>query len=109
MSRFQIAGVIWLIAAAAGAATTVIFRDEGTWYVVTLIASAVVAVVGILLMWKPGMTTSFLSTLLGIAWVAMYVALVIDQWDDFQAWTADAFLALVGAVAAFVGYGPRRQ
>ena len=57
MNRFQIAGVLWLVAAILGAAVSVAYRTEMTmdtsWYAITLVGSAIAAVLGILLLWRP--------------------------------------------------------
>jgi hypothetical protein len=66
MNRFQIAGVLWLVAAILGAAVSVVYRTEMTmdasWYVITLVGSAIAAALGILLLWRPSSTTVLLST-----------------------------------------------
>ncbi len=104
MSRYQTAAVVWLVAAGLGAAVTVIFRDDSAWYAITLVASAAAVLVGVGLLWRPNATTILYSTIVGVGWVVTYLILIAIQSDDMQAWTADAFLALVGGVAAFVAY-----
>jgi len=47
MTRLQGAGVLWLVAAIIGAAMTIVFRDEATWYAVTLLLSGIGALIGI--------------------------------------------------------------
>jgi len=108
MTRFRTAGVLWLVAAVLSAAATLVFRDDA-WYAVTLVASLVAALVGILLIWRSTPTTVLVSTILGVVWVVVYVILVVDQFDDVQAWTADAFFGLVGGAAAFIAYRAKRQ
>ena len=109
MNRFQTAGVLWLVAAVSSAGATVVFRDDSAWYAVTLAASAVAALLGVLLLWRPNNTTVLFSTLIGVAWVVMYVVLIAIQSDDIQAWTANAFFGLVGGAAAFIAYKAGRQ
>ena len=83
MNRFQIAGVLWLVAAILGAAVSVAYRTEMTmdtsWYAITLVGSAIAAVLGILLLWRPSSTTVLLSTIGAVAWVLMYGALTLIQ------------------------------
>jgi hypothetical protein len=112
MNRFQIAGILWLIAAVLSAAVTVAFRtdtdmtakmDTTLSSAITLIGSAVAAVIGILLLWRPSSITVLLSTIGGVAWVAMYGALTVVQFPD-TGWATNAVLGLVGAAAAVVAY-----
>lgn len=104
MSNYRTAGVLWLIAAVSSAASTIAFRSDSVWYAITLVASGVAAAVGVLLLMRATKSTVGLSTLIGAAWVAMYVVLIVDQIDDVQSWTANAFFALLGAVAAVIAY-----
>jgi hypothetical protein len=112
MNRYQIAGILWLIAAVLSAAVTVAFRtdtdmtatmDTTVSSAITLVASAIAAVIGILLLWRPSSTTVLLSTIGCVAWVAMYGALTVLQFGE-AGWATDAVLGLVGAVAAVVAY-----
>ncbi|MGB7859903.1 MAG: hypothetical protein WBM90_05350 [Acidimicrobiia bacterium] len=109
MNRYQTAGVMWLIAAALSATATVVFREDTTWFVITIVASAIAAVLGILLLLRPNRTTGLLSALGGIAWVTMYAVLIVIQSDDVQAWSADAVFLLVGAAASLIGFSGGRQ
>lgn len=109
MSRYQTSGVLWLAAAALGAGVTIAFRDDDAWYAITLVASAIAAVVGVLLLWRPASPVVLWSTIGGIAWVALYTVLVIVQSDEIQAWATDALLAAIGATTAFVAYSAGRQ
>jgi hypothetical protein len=109
VSSFRTAGVLWLVAAVLGATLTLIFRGDSIWYAITLIASGVAIVLGVLLLRRPTSTSVSLSTLGGVAWVVIYALLVADQSDDIQAWTADALLAVFGALAAFIGYRAGQQ
>jgi hypothetical protein len=103
VNGFQIAGVLWLAAAVSSAWATMIFRDDA-WYAITLVASAVAALVGILLLWRPNGARLLLSTVVGVAWVVMYGVLIVIQWDDFGAWSGNAFFGLVGAAGAYIAY-----
>ncbi len=109
MKSFRTAGVLWLAAAALSAAATIIFRGNEVWYAITLVASAVAAVLGITLLWRPNSTSVLMSTISGVAWVALYVVLVAVQSDDIQAWTADAFFALLGGAAALISNRAGRE
>jgi hypothetical protein len=112
MNRYQIASVLWLTAAVLGAAVTVAFRtdtdmtpkmDTTISSAITLVASAFAAVIGILLLWRPGSMTVLLSTIGGVAWVALYGALTVIQLGE-TGWATDLGLGLVGAVAAVFAY-----
>jgi hypothetical protein len=115
VSRYQIAGILWLIAAVLGAAVTVVFRtdtdmtattammDTTTSSAITLVACAIAAVIGIVLLWRPSSTTVLLSTIGGVAWVAVYGALTVIQFGE-TGWATDAVLGLIGAAAALVAY-----
>ena len=109
MKRFKMAGVLWLVAAVTSALATVVFRNDSTWFAITLAASAIAALVGILLLGQPSNTVVLASSIVGVVWVVMYLILVADQYDDVQAWTANAFFALVGGTAAVVAYRAGRQ
>lgn len=109
MTRYQGAGVLWLAAAIIGAGMTIVFRDDATWYAVTLVLSVIGALIGIGLAWRPGRATVGSSSIGGVAWLATYAVLTVIQSDDVQAWTADAFVGLVGAIAAFVAYAAYRD
>jgi hypothetical protein len=108
MTRYQVAGILWLTAAIIGAAMTIVFRDDVA-LAVTLVASVIGALIGIGLMWRPGRATVAVSSIGGVTWIAVYGALTVIQSDDFQAWTADVFVGLVGAIAAIVAYTARRD
>jgi hypothetical protein len=109
MTRFQVAGVLWLAAAIIGAAMTIVFRDDAASYAVTLVLSGAGALIGIGQVWRREMTTVRLSLLCGVAWIATYGVLTVIQSDDVQAWTADVFVGVVGAIAAFAAYTARRS
>ncbi len=57
MRRFQPAGVVWLVAASLSSVATVVIRDDSAWYSITLVASAVAALAGILFFWRPSNAT----------------------------------------------------
>jgi hypothetical protein len=112
MNRYQIAGILWLIAAVLGAAVTVAFRTDAdmtaTTYTtiasaITLVGSAIAAVIGLLLVSRPSSTTVLLSTIAGVAWVAMYAFLTVIQFGEIG-WATDVVLGLIGAAAAVVAY-----
>jgi hypothetical protein len=109
MSRLQGAGVLWLLAGVIGAAMTIVFRDDAIWYAVTLLLSGMGALIGIGLIWRPGIATVGLSSIGGVAWVATYGVLTVIQSADVQAWTADVFVGFVGAITAIVAYSARRD
>lgn len=109
MDSLRTSGALWLVAAATSAGVTIVFREDVVWYTITLAAGVIAAVIGVLLLRRPTSTLILLSSIGGIAWVVMYGILVALQSDDIQAWTADAFLGVIGAVAAFVANGPGRQ
>jgi hypothetical protein len=113
MNRYQIAGILWLVAAVLGAAVTLAYRTDtsmtsmmgpATWSAITFIGSAIAAVIGLLLLWRPSGTVVLLSTTGGVAWVLMYGALAVIQFDDLAAWPTDVVLGLFGAIAAVVAY-----
>jgi FtsH-binding integral membrane protein len=109
MTRLQGAGVLWLAAALIGAAMTIVFRDDPTWYAITLFASVVAALIGIGLIWRPSSAVVGLSSIVGVVWIVTYGLLTVIQSDDIQAWTADLFVGLVGAIVAIVAYRARRD
>ena len=113
MNRFQISGVLWLVAAILGAAISVAYRTEATmdasWFAITLVGSAIAAVLGILLLWRPSSTTVLLSTIGAVAWVLMYGALTLIQAGEVEAWTTDAVIGAIGAVAGVVAYSAGRE
>lgn len=109
MDPLRTSGALWLVAALASAAVTLGFRDVDAWYLVTLVAGAVAAAIGVLLLRRPSSTVALSSAVAGIAWVLMYVILVAVQSDDVPAWSADAIVGVIGAAAALVARGPGRQ
>ena len=112
MNRFQIAGVLWLVAAILGAAISVAYRTEATmdtsWYAITLVGSAIAALLGILLLWRPSSTTVLLSTIGAVAWVLMYGALTLIQFGE-TGWATDAAIGTIGALAGVVAYSAGRE
>ncbi len=109
MKGHNTAGMLWLIAAVFSAAATLVFRPtDSVWYGITLAGSGVAAAVAVLLWIRPTSSTVGLSTLVGVAWAVMYVILVFDQIEDVQAWTANAFFALLGVAAALIAYRTTR-
>lgn len=97
-------GVIWLLAAISSGISTLVFREDSIWYPTTLAASGVAIVIGIVALIRFDRTIARASVVLGFLWVAMYVALLLIQIDDVQAWTANLFFALLGATASLVSW-----
>lgn len=98
------AGVIWLLAALTSGVSTLVFREDSVWYPITLVACVLAIGIGILLMVRLSRAVSLASVSLGFLWVGLYMALLVIQFDDIQAWTADLFFAVLGATAAFKSY-----
>ncbi|MGC2239534.1 MAG: hypothetical protein WA726_01710, partial [Acidimicrobiia bacterium] len=109
LTRFRAAGVMWLVAAVLSAATTVVFRDDSAWYAITLVASTLAVVLGIMLLWRPNSASVLMSTIGGVVWVVLYAVLIAIQSDDLQAWTADAFFVVLGGAAAFISARAGRE
>lgn len=110
MNQYRIAGIAWLVAAVLGAVVTVAYRGmDPTWYAITLVASAIAAGIGILLLWRPGSATVLLSTIGAVAWVVMYGALAVIQSAEIEAWPTDTGLGIIGAVAGVLAYRAGRE
>ena len=93
----------------AATATSLIFRVDPAQVVVTIAASAVAAVLGLWMIARPSTRTVPLSYVVGLAWLALYAALTVQQSGELVAWTTDLFLALIGVGAALAAYRGRRE
>jgi hypothetical protein len=67
------------------------------------------ALIGIGLVWRPGSVSVSLSSIGGVAWILIYGVLTAMQSADIQAWTADVFVGIVGAIAAIMAFTARRD
>ncbi|MBA2720856.1 MAG: hypothetical protein H0U52_16685 [Chloroflexi bacterium] len=100
MDRLRGAGVLWAIAALIAIVTTLVFRVDPTQIIVTLVAGAIAVAVGLRLVFGATGKAIQMSTVLGVAWVALFVALAVIQSDELAAWSTDVCIAVFGAVAA---------
>jgi hypothetical protein len=103
MSRRQILGAAWIGAAAFSAVITLVFRndpDQGGQVVGTLGLAALGGVLGLWLLAWPHEAPVDVSAAGGLVWFAAYAWLVLVQSGEVEAWTTDAFLALLGAALA---------
>ncbi len=107
MNDTRRAGILWIVAAAMAAGVTIAFRVVPTQVAITLAASAVAIAIGTLLVWRPETKVVTVSSAFGVAWVALYIALVVIQSDEIAAWSTDAVLAVFGGLAALIGYRAR--
>lgn len=100
MSFLKWAGVVWLVAAVFGLVITVVFRTEQIQWILTIIASAAAAIVGLLIIWRPIRDIVTWSGVVGIAWLVIYAWLTYSQRGELVAWTTDVFLGAIGVIAA---------
>jgi len=108
MDRLRGAGLLWTIAALLAITTTLVFRVDMLQIILTLTAGVVAVGVGLwLLSGGTGLATQ-VSTLLGVVWVVLFVALAVIQSDELAAWSTDAGVAVFGAVAALMAYRTAR-
>ncbi|TME22445.1 MAG: hypothetical protein E6I67_05670 [Chloroflexi bacterium] len=103
------AGILWVVSALVAAGISLIFRVDPAQVVVTIAASAVAAVLGLWMIARPSTRTVPLSYVVGLAWLALYAALTVQQSGELVAWTTDLFLALIGVGAALAAYRGRRE
>ena len=109
MNWLRTAGILWVVSAFLGAATSLIFRVDPVQVVVTIAASAVAAVLGLWMVARPSTAVAPLSNVVGLAWLALYAALTVQQSNELAAWTTDVFLALIGLGATLATYRARRE
>ena len=109
MNRLRAAGILWVVSALFATGTTLIFRIDRVQVVATIAASAVAAVLGLWMIARPSTTAVPLSYVVGVAWLALYAALTVQQSDELVAWTTDVFLALIGLGAALAAYRATRE
>ena len=100
MDRLRGAGVLWVIAALIAIVTTLVFRVDQVQIIVTLVAGVIAVAVGLWLLFRATDMAIKVSMALGVAWVALFVALAVIQSDELAAWSTDASIAVFGAVAA---------
>jgi hypothetical protein len=79
MRGYQVAGILWIVAAMFAVATTLRFRGDTAVWAVTNVASLIAAIIGVLLMWTPSRALVRVSTVGGVAWGLLYAALAIIQ------------------------------
>jgi hypothetical protein len=104
MTRFAIAGVIWIAAAAFAIAMTITFRTDALQWVVTIAVGAVAAVVGLWLIARPSMPVVSASNVVALGWTLLYGVLAVQQSDELVAWTTDVALIAIGAAAGLAAY-----
>jgi hypothetical protein len=104
MNWLRTAGILWVVSALLAAATSLIFRVDPVQVVVTIAASAVAAALGLWIIARPSTTVVALSYVVGLAWLALYAALTVQQSGELVAWTTDVFLALIGLGGTLAAY-----
>ena len=108
MNAFRWAGVLWLFAAVFAVVITVVFRIDPLQWVVTIIAGAVGAILGLWLIARPTAALARWSAVAGLAWLIIYALLTVQQIGELVAWATDVFLAALGVAAATVAYRASR-
>jgi hypothetical protein len=109
MNWLRTAGILWVVSALLAAAISLIFRVDPVQVVVTIAASAVAAALGLWIIARPSTTVAPLSYVVGLAWLALYAALTVQQSDELAAWATDVFLALIGLGATLAAYRGTRE
>ncbi|OLC68337.1 MAG: hypothetical protein AUH69_01790 [Actinobacteria bacterium 13_1_40CM_4_65_12] len=109
MNWLRTAGIIWVVSALLAAGISLIFRVDPVQVVVTIAASAFVAVLGLWMIARPSTTAVPLSYIAGVAWLALYAALTVQQSDELVAWATDVFLALIGLGGTLAAYRGTRE
>ena len=104
MDRLRGAGLLWIVAALLAIVTTLVFRVDQLQIVLTLVAGVIALAVGAWLVLGAKGTAIRVSTILGVAWVVLFVALAVIQSDDLPALVTDLGVAVFGAVAALIAY-----
>ena len=104
MTRFGIAGALWLVAAGFAVAMTIIFRVDPVQWVVTMAIGVVAAVVGLWLIARPSALVLSASNVVAVVWIVLYAVLTVQQSDELAAWTTDVALIAIGAAAGVVAY-----
>lgn len=100
----RLAGVLWLIAAILAVAVTVAFRNDVYQWVVTIAAGVAAAIVGINLINRSSATIFTWSNVIGLGWLVVYAALIIQQRAELAAWGTDVLLGVLGLGAAVLAY-----
>ena len=109
MNWLRTAGVLWVVSGLFAAAMSLIFRVDPIQVMLTIAASALAAVLGVWMIARPSTTAVPLSYVVGLAWLALYAALAVQQSGELVAWTTDVFLALIGVCAALAAYRGTRE
>jgi len=109
MNWLRTAGVLWVVSGLFAAAMSLIFRVDPIQVMLTIAASALAAVLGVWMIARPSTTAVPLSYVVGLAWLALYAALAVQQSGELVAWTTDVFLALIGVGAALAAYRGSRE
>ena len=109
MNWLRTAGILWVVSALFAAAMSLIFRDDPIQVILTIAASAVAAVLGVWIIARPSTRVVPLSHVAGLAWLALYAALTVQQSDELVAWTTDVLVALIGVGAALAAYRGRHE
>ena len=104
MTRFGIAGVLWLVAAGSAIAMTIIFRTDPVQWVATMPIGVVAAVVGLWLIARPSALVVSASNAASVVWIVLYAVLTVQQSDELAAWTTDVALIAIGAAAGLAAY-----
>jgi hypothetical protein len=108
MTDARKAGILWIVAAILAAAVTLVFRVVPEQSAITNAASAIAVAIGALLVRRPEAAVVSASSAFGVAWVTLYVALIVIQSDEIAAWSTDAILAVFGGLAGLIGYRSSR-
>ena len=104
MTRFGIAGALWLVAAGSAIAMTIIFRTDPVQWVVTMAIGVVAAVVGLWLIARPSALVVSASHAVSVVWIVLYAVLTVQQSDELAAWTTDVALIAIGVAAGLAAY-----
>lgn len=109
MNWLRAGGILWVVSALLAAAISLTFRVDPVQVVVTIAAGVVAAALGLWIIARPSTTVVPLSYVVGVAWLALYAALTVQQSGELAAWTTDAFVALIGLGATLAAYRGRRE
>jgi hypothetical protein len=102
VDRLRLAGILWVVAALLAVTTTLVFRVDQVQVVVTVAAGLIALALGTRMLLRPMSDAIRRSSLLGAAWLVLYLALIVIQSGEIAAWTTDVVVGAIGVAAAIV-------
>jgi len=109
VNAFKASGILWLVGALFGISATIAFRTEPVSWAATFVVGLAAVALGVQFVRSRGAGLTPWSSVLGLAWAALYGFLAVAQVQDPAALLTDVGVGLLGAGAAVAGARSARR